>query len=167
MLHTNNTDPETCHLWKVPVLVHAPDIPQVTARGNKSPVTGQEMCCHMYLPSPGGVFTVVRQRGGDGNHSAHRASILFLKSPHKTTRAVCFSAVVLFLFRVLFSTLSSPSTSSEFTLLHSSHCPHLQTCSLSHTDQCQAGNVPGIYTVEPTGALHHTIMSNWNNQLHC
>lgn len=38
------------------VLLTAPDIPQVTAQGNKGRVTGQEMCSHMYLPSPGVSF---------------------------------------------------------------------------------------------------------------
>lgn len=41
---------------EVPLSVHARDIPQVTARGNKSRVAGQEMCRHMYLPLPGASF---------------------------------------------------------------------------------------------------------------
>lgn len=74
----------------MPLLVHVPDIPQVTARGNKSRVTGQEMCCHMYLPSPGVSFHScewVRRRWKPfGTPCLHS---FLLKSAHKLTHSCC------------------------------------------------------------------------------
>lgn len=74
----------------MPLLVHAPDIPQVTAQGNKSRVTGQEMCCHMYLPSPGVTFHScewVRRRWKP--FSTPCLHSFLLKSAHKPTHRCC------------------------------------------------------------------------------
>lgn len=160
----------------MPLLVHAPDIPQVTARGNKSRVRGQEMCCHMYLPSPGASFHSckwVRKRWKP--FSTPCLHSFLLNCPHKLTHRCCninlfplcphliLSAVTLFTFLFMpqsfdslyFLSQSSLSCSSSLlpTSLTLSHRPNLWTWSLTHPGYFQTGNVPGIYTVEPTGGL--------------
>lgn len=164
---------KTYHLWKMPLLVHAPDIPQVTAQGNKSRVTGQEMCCHMYLPSPGVTFHScewVRRRWKP--FSTPCLHSFLLKSAHKLTHRCCnmnlfplslplgLSVVTFFTFlswpvSLFYFTFSFGHISQlffHFLSLSLSKCRHLWTCSLAHSDQCQTGNVPSIYTVESTGA---------------
>lgn len=115
--HTSN------HPLEVPLSVHAPDIPQVTARGNKRRVTGQEMCCHMYLPSPGVSFHScewVRRRWKP--FSTPCLHSFLLNCPHKVTHGCCnmnlfplslplsLSPVTLFTFLFVLASLSHVST---------------------------------------------------------
>lgn len=87
--HSNGADFQN-YLWEVPVSVHAPDMPQVTALGNKSRVTGQEMCRRMYLQLPGVSFHScewVRRRWKP--FSTPCLHSFLLKCPHKLTQWCC------------------------------------------------------------------------------
>lgn len=99
----------------------------------------------------GWVFSVVRERGGDQNHSAHQAFFFPSQSnpgvlQYLSLQLFSHSLLSWFCLRQSFSAFIPPSPSL-------CSCSHLPTCSLTHSGLCQTGNVPGIYTVEPTGGL--------------
>lgn len=133
----------------MPLSVHARDIPQVTARGNKSRVAGQEMCRHMYLPWPGASFHScewVRRRWKPlCTPSPH--SFLF-NCPHKLSHGCCNMNLFPLSLPPGFShsSLSSSSLPAHFSCYFSAVIsPHHRRLSLSvPTSKCAPSSTQAV-----------------------